>query len=341
MEQEKMEEDIAYVFTEPVDDDSILFYFIYFLFESSKFGCCSFPWNAFDFRVSGSLQEEEFAVHGKTISVLPSGTFCSGFAISGHDHLTAPAGCGEQSDSGSAFTVSEGVPSRSPRSFQKCLKSGQQTAATLCKMTASPYTVEDSGTLRIHSSAEPGVRSTGFVCQKQSDLWLSPKKKSIRKGEKVKFTFAKKMGLGTRFGHSVPIKKSENSKHCSGMTNESWLCLRNPTLLSTPADQSKEQSGMRVIRDTQSISTRVALADTGEENGCVEGVEGSMFAKVLGMASPPHIPCSHQFSVAAMDVGTAYANQYRLSPFPLGSTHIQLRPFPGCHPAPGLQLLKY
>lgn len=81
-------------------------------------------------------------------------------------------------------------------SFQKCLKSGQQTAATLCKMTASPYTVEDSGTLRIHSSAEPGVRSTGFVCQKQSDLWLSPKKKSIRKGEKVKFTFAKKMGLG-------------------------------------------------------------------------------------------------------------------------------------------------
>lgn len=40
---------------------------------------------------------------------------------------------------------------------------------------------------------------------------------------------------------------------------------------------------MRVIRDTQSISTRVALADTGEVNGCVEGVEGSMFAKVLGM----------------------------------------------------------
>lgn len=38
--------------------------------------------------------------------------------------------------------------------------SGQQTAATL---TISPYTVEDSGTLRILSPAEPGVRSTGLV----------------------------------------------------------------------------------------------------------------------------------------------------------------------------------
>ena len=38
---------------------------------------------------------------------------------------------------------------------------------------------------------------------------------------------------------------------------------------------------MRVIRDTQSVSTRVVLADTGEEDGCVEGVEGSVFAKVL------------------------------------------------------------
>lgn len=40
-----------------VDGDSI-FIFIYlfsFLFESSKFGCYSFPWKAFDFLVSGSL----------------------------------------------------------------------------------------------------------------------------------------------------------------------------------------------------------------------------------------------------------------------------------------------
>lgn len=76
-------------------------------------------------------------------------------------------------------------------------KSEQQTAATLCKMTISPYTVEDSGTLRILSPAEPGVRSTGLVCQSQADLWLSFKKKSIRKGsgEKVKFAFAKKIGL--------------------------------------------------------------------------------------------------------------------------------------------------
>lgn len=59
------------------------------------------------------------------------------------------------------------------------LKSGQQTAATLCKMTISPYTVEDSGTLRILSSAEPGVRSTGLVFSSkkkyQGRIWRKSK----------------------------------------------------------------------------------------------------------------------------------------------------------------------
>lgn len=32
----------------------------------------------------------------------------------------------------------------------------------------------------------------------------------------------------------------------------------------------------------------MALADTGEEDGCVEGVEGSVFAKVLGVVGDGH-----------------------------------------------------